>query len=324
MKIDVHCHAWPQEYLQAFKECYSDAIEFREDPQGKLPFGFPGARLFLPVWDHDQRLLEMDKARVDVGVLSAPTAYDRVDEHSPRLCRILNDALAESCKRNPDRFKAYAHIPFSSMEVALGELSRAIAEPGFVGVVIGSNIGGRYPHTPDFLPFWEEVNRRRIPVFMHPNDPPNYQDDEMPQLLAYPFETTLSATKLLYSGLYERFPDIILILSHLGGALPYLARRIDMGFELPSSSPKYKQLPRPPSDYLNKLYLDTAIARHRPAFECAKELVGIDHIVYGTDQFFPGTRFMDLTNEFLEGLGVSPVDREKIYSKNAERILNLS
>jgi aminocarboxymuconate-semialdehyde decarboxylase len=178
------------------------------------------------------------------------------------------------------------------MDAALTELNHTLALPGFVGAFITSNVGGKYLHAPEFLPFWEEVARRRIPVFMHPKPPPGYQDDDIAPLLAFPADTTLSTMKLLYSGLFERFPDLILILAHLGGALPFLARRIDLGFDDPHFSEKYRQIKRRPSEYMPKLYLDTALGWHKPAFDCARALVGIDHLVYGTDYFMRGSEFM--------------------------------
>ncbi|TMA60283.1 MAG: amidohydrolase [Deltaproteobacteria bacterium] len=321
MKIDFHCHAFPAECFQTLKRHYPDAIELKEDPQGRLYAIW--ANTPLPAWDHGQRLGDIDRAGVDIEILSNPPIYSRVDDHSPELCRMVNDALAESCKRDPDRFKAFAHLPFNSMDAALKELARALDELGFVGVLITSNVGGRYLHTPDFFPFWQEVNRRRVPVFMHPSNSPYYQDDETPTLLSFPFDTTLSATKLLYGGLFERFPDTVLILAHLGGTLPYLARRIDLGFDVPAFFAAYKRISRRPSEYMKKLYVDTALGWHRGAFNCARDLVGIDHIVYGTDYFIVGSKFMDWTNEFLEGLDLSPVEREKVYSQNAAQILKI-
>jgi len=225
MKIDFHCHAFPAECFQTLKKYYPDVVELKEDDQGRLYALWANTR--LPAWDHGQRLRDIDRVGVDIEILSNPPIYSRVDDHSPELCRMVNDALAESCKRDPDRFKAFAHIPFNNMDAALKELARTLDELGFVGVLITSNVGGRYLHTPDFFPFWEEVNRRRVPVFMHPSHSPYYRD------------------------------------------------------------------------------------------------VGIDHIVYGTDYFIVGTKFMDWTNEFLEGLDLSPIEREKVYSQNAARILNL-
>ena len=129
--------------------------------------------------------------------------------------------------------------------------------------------------------------------------------------------------KLLYSGLFERCPNLILILTHLGGTLPYLARRIDLGYDDHHFSDKYRQIPRRPSEYMHKLYFDTALGWHKPAFDCACDLVGIDHLVYGSDYFMSDSQFMVWTNEFLEGLPLSKEEKEKIYHKNAEGFLKL-
>lgn len=321
MKIDFHSHSFPREYFLKLKEYYPDDVVLREDPKAGLIAFWAGTP--LPAWDHGRRVDEMTKCGVEIEILSTPSMYIRVDEHSPELCRIVNDAFAASCRQSPDRFKAFANIPFNSMDAALAELKRVLALPGFVGALITSNVGGKYLHTPEFLPFWEEVARRRVPVFMHPQPPPGYQDDDIAPLLAFPADTTLSTTKLLYSGLLERFPDLILILAHLGGTLPFLARRIDLGFEVPHFSDKYKKILRRPSEYMKKLYFDTALGWHKPAFECARALVGIDHLVYGTDYFMVDSTFMDWTNAFLESLDISRAEKEKIYSGNAERFLKL-
>ena len=321
MKIDFHAHAFPKEFFLKLKEYYPNEVVLREDPQGRLVAVWAGTP--LPAWDHGLRVEEMTQAGVEIEILSTPSMYIRVDEHSPTLCRLVNDTFAESCRQSPERFKAFANIPFNSMEDALSELKRALALPGFVGVLITSNIGGKYLHTPEFLPFWEEVARRRVPVFMHPQPPPGYHDDDIAPLLAFPADTTLSTMKLLYSGLLERFPDLILILAHLGGTLPFLARRIDLGFDIPHFPDKYKKIPRRPSEYMKKLYFDTALGWHKPAFDCACALVGIEHLVYGTDYFMQDSTFMDWTNAFLDSLDLSRGDKEKIYSGNAEGILKM-
>lgn len=256
MRIDCHCHAFAAEYLQTMQQCYPDAVRLGEDREGRLVGIWADTQ--MPAWDHDQRLTEIDGAGVDIELLSNPMVYDRVDEHSPELCRLVNDMLAESCRRDPDRFKALAHVPFNDMDIALQELGRALDTLGCVGVLVNSNVGRRYLHTPDFFPFWQEVSRRRVPVFMHPCHSPYYQDDEMPPMLAFPFDTTLSVTKLLFSGHFERFPDTVLVLSHLGGALPYLVHRLDAWFELPAYRTRYALTPRQPGEYMKKLYVDTA------------------------------------------------------------------
>jgi predicted TIM-barrel fold metal-dependent hydrolase len=320
MKIDFHCHAFPTEFFQLSNRLYPDLIELRHDAQGRL-FGI-WANTPLPAWDHEARLEDIDRAGVDLEILSNPPIYSRMDEHMPEVCRLVNDALATACRRNPERFKALAHLPFNDMSEALTEMARALDQLGFAGVLVTSNIAGRYLHAADFYPFWEEVSRRKVPVFMHPASSPFYRDDEPATLLSFPFDTTLSAHKLVYAGLFDRFPEVTLVLAHLGGTLPFLARRIDLAFDAPGFFAGYGKRPRRPSEDMRKLYVDTALGWNRSAFECARELVGIDHIVFGTDYFIRGSRFMDWTREFIDGLDLKPVEREMIYSENAARILH--
>ena len=321
MKIDFHAHAFPEAFLRKVHEYYPGAVVLQQDAHGRL-IGVSGG-IPWPAWDHGQRLDDMNAGGVDVEILSTPSLYRRVDTHSPELCRLLNDLYAEACQQSPERFKAFAHLPFNDIHDALAELDRVLALPGFVGVFITSNIGGKYLHTPEFVPFWDEVARRRAPVFMHPAAPPGYQDDDIAPLVAFPADTTLATMKLLYSGVLERCPDLILILAHLGGTLPFLARRIDLGFEDPHLADKYPQIPRRPSAYMPQLYFDTAVGWHQPAFDCARALVGIDHLVYGSDHFMQGSEYMQWTNAFLDSLDLSKRDKEKIYSGNALRFLRM-
>jgi len=324
LKIDLHTHAFPSEYLLKLSEFYPDEVELRETNIGRHAAFVKRPLPLVPFWDQEERLAEIERDSVTVEILSNPLFYTWVDEHSPELARILNDALAGICQVAPERFRAFAHLPFNDMSDTLAELARAVDQLGCIGVIIGTNLAGRYSHTPDFLPFWEEVNRRRLPVFMHPGDPPNNSDDERSSLILFPHETTLSTMKLLYSGLLERFPDLVLILSHLGGTLPFLARRIDMGFELYTMPERYKQIPRPPSEYMGKLYLDTALGWHQPAFQCACELVGIDHIVYGSDHYLRNDPFRQRIDEFLAGLNLSPLEQEKVLGRTADSLFSLA
>ena len=109
----------------------------------------------------------------------------------------------------------------------------------------------------------------------------------------------------------------------MGGALPYLARRIDLGFDMDMFSRVGWKISARPSEQMKKLYLDTAMAWSPGAFGCARELVGIDHLVFGTDYFMPGSRFMERTTEFLDALEITPAEREMLYCGNASRILSI-
>jgi predicted TIM-barrel fold metal-dependent hydrolase len=318
-KIDFHCHAFPANALRALSKYYPDVIKLKEDPDGTLfaIFGDVAHR----AWDHALRIRDIDDEGVSLELLSCPPVYTSLDDHLPEICRLVNDTLADSCRRDPDRFRAFAHLPFNDINAALKEMSRCLDQLGFIGIFITSNMGGHYPDSPQFDPFWEEANRRRVPVFLHPILSSCYHDSEKPPLLSFPFDTTLAAERLVTRGLYDRFPDVVLIVAHLGGTLPYLARRVDLGFEVPAlASPGWK-LSRPPSEYMKKLYVDTAMGWNRGAFNCARDLVGIEHMVFGTDYFIRGSRFMQRTIEFLDSLDITSSEREMVYHQNGTRIL---
>lgn len=319
MKIDFHAHAFTQQGMQALKRHQPDAISLVLDDAGELTGVWAGTP--LPCWNAHRRLQEVDAAGIDLQLLNDPTVYTRVDRRSPEICRAVNDALAGISRADPDRFRFLASVPFNSVEAARTELDRAADELGAVGLVVGSNAGGRYLHEPELLPFWQAVERRGLPVLVHPLPSPFYRDDEAPVLLCFPFDTTLAALKLVYSGLLERCPGLVLVLSHLGGALPALAHRIAFAGEVAAWRPSYAALERPPIESLRRLYVDTAFSWNRGAFECARDLVGIDRIVYGSDYFLPGSGFLERTSAFVEGLGLTPVDREKVFSENARRLL---
>jgi predicted TIM-barrel fold metal-dependent hydrolase len=302
-------------------EIYPDAIQLHEGADGRK-LGM-WANTPLPVWDAEIRVEQIERAGIDTEILSIPPVYSRVDEYSPKVCRLVNDALAVSCRQYPGRFKALAHLPFNDTQAMMSEMAWALDQLGCVGVLITSNIAGRYPDEPIFLPFWDEVNRRGTAVFMHPAGSPCYRDDQPPTLFSFPFDTTLSAWKLVRCDLFENFPNLTLILAHLGGTLPYLAGRADLTFDSPGFYGSYPRPNRPPSQAMRRFYLDTALSWNRYAFECARELVGLEHIVLGTDYFSDGTNFMERTIQFIDTIDLRPRDRDLIYSENACRILEL-
>jgi predicted TIM-barrel fold metal-dependent hydrolase len=149
MKIDLHCHAFPGGFFRAAKAFYPDAIELGQDEQRRLLATWAGTT--LPAWDHAGRLADIDRAGIDIGILSCPPVYSRVDEHAPELCRLVNDAIAAACRRDPQRFRGFAHLPFNDMKLALEEMRRALGELGFVGVLVTSNIGGAISTPPNSI-----------------------------------------------------------------------------------------------------------------------------------------------------------------------------
>lgn len=315
-RIDLHAHDFPVEVWALLSELYPETFQLDAVANAPALIGYMGSK--MPVWDAQSRIAEMDQAGVSMEVLSLPFIYATLDEHAPEICRRVNDAYAGMQTLAPKRFRGFAHLPFNNVDAALRELSRCIDELDFGGVAITSNIGGRYLDEADFEPFWKEVNRRRVPVFMHPIESPCYKDVFRSAILSFPFDTTLAIARLVCSGLYERYPDIVLIAAHQGGALPFLSYRLDAG--LSQAHAHGWSIKAPPSTYLKKLYLDTATVWDEAAFRCAHDLVGSEQMVFGSDSFAAGPQFRKKMVDFLERAELSSEQREKIYHHNIERV----
>ncbi len=319
-RIDVHAHAFPDWHLRAAARAYPDAVELRERPGKRLLAIWSGAP--VPAWDVETRLSEMDRDGVVTEVLSAPLIYARLDDNTVPLCRDLNDFQGALASEHPGRFRSYLHLPVHRVDDALSELDRWNAHPAVAGVVFGSNLGGVYPGDPSLAPVWRAIDDAGLPVFIHPIKPSACFGPAAPPLILFPCDTTLSAASIIYGGLFEQYPKARIILSHYGGALPMLARRLDMGLDVAGFPPRHGQdLPAPPSRYVERFYADTAQGYFAPAFHCARAVYGVDHLVYGSDHFFEDSRWRPDLNTFLDGLALPAVEREAIESGTARRLL---
>ena len=268
----------------------------------------------------------MEELGVDVQVLSlsAPNVYFPEVKDSSELARIVNDAYAQLCRDYPEKILGLAIIPLHAGDMAVKELDRAINKLGLHGVILGSNINGRPLNSPEFIPFFQEADRLRLPILIHPMNPPAaetvyQQETYLIGLVAFPFETTLAATRMVFSGLFERFKNIPLILSHMGGALPYLFERIDYGYCV--LEPCRAHISQLPSHYFKQFYYETALSYHQPAMLCGYQSVGADHILLGSDYPFVPTDLGKKSVSIIEMLGLSPEEKDKIYHGNAQKIL---
>ncbi|MFQ5902524.1 MAG: amidohydrolase family protein [Candidatus Binatia bacterium] len=323
MKIDFHNHYYPEGYLQALRKA-DPTVEVGRDSQGRKI-----ARLFnatVPMLEPAERLHEMDRIGVDVQVLSlsAPQVYFAPVQEQLELARQVNDAFAQICQEHPGRFLAFANVPLGDVDKSLKELDRAIHELKVSGVCLGSNVAGRPLDSPEFFPFFEEASRLQVPVYIHPLAPPEAETLGLFQynllaLVGFPFETTLAATRMAYSGLLERLPNLIIILSHLGGALPFLFERIDFGYDEYSAC--RDNLSQPPSTYFKRFYYETALSWGQPALQCALQPLGASQLLLGSDYPFVPPEMGARSVSAIEELGLSQSEKEAICYGNAERIL---
>jgi predicted TIM-barrel fold metal-dependent hydrolase len=272
-----------------------------------------------------QRLESMDAARIDVQVLSLTSPG--VEQFEPAkgtvLARKCNDQLAEVMQDHPDRFVGLAALAPNDPEAAADELERAVEELGLKGWKTHSNYGGTYLDEQTYWPILERAEQLDVPIYLHPTIP------AMPQLRTYGFalagapfgfgmETSMCMMRLVFSGVFDRYPGLRFILGHLGEGLPFLMQRIDFAYVRPWFDPDARpDLMRKPSDYLRENMFVTTSGNYLPAaFLCTQQVMGIDRILLATDYPYEDS---GECMRFLEGLPITPEDREKIYHRNADQ-----
>lgn len=321
MKIDIHAHIVDRQYMADLTEQCGlvaqhpspDRILLRKD-------GYTFAWSRDDMFDIDHRLRDMDKKGIDMRVLSlsTPNVYVWQGEAQVRMARVMNDNTARLCRAHPDRFVGLASLPLGDVEAALTELDRAVNELGMVGVMIGSNVDGVPMNDSRFEPVWARLNALRLPVFEHPMFPANNDgmgEYELPLRLGFVFDTTLAVTRMIYSGIFARYPDFPYIMAHTGGTLLTVVERLDNGYRLFPDCRKH--IDKLPSEYAKNLYYDTT-SFFAPALRMALDFVGPEHLLWGTDD-----PFILSDTRHVEDMNLPPADTARILGGNAARILGL-
>lgn len=307
-RIDVHHHAVPPEWRSALERIGADR-------SGGSP---------LPDWDAPSALRAMDRHGIGAAVLSvsSPGVWfaDRLD--AADLARRCNDALARLAADHPRRFGALAILPLPDVEASLREVERALDGLRLDGVILLANAGGRYLGDPAFDPVLEELDRRGATALVHPTDPPGLDalGFGLPSfLLEFPFDTTRAAANLIASGAAERFRKLRLVLSHAGGAAPFLAWRMaQVGASLPAMR---ERAPRGPEAYLRGFHYDTALAAGPAALAALAGLVGPEKVLFGTDHPYVPEPGLGATAEGVDGFaGWDEAARGAVLRGNALRL----
>ena len=319
MKIDIHSHIVERRYVDALVADL--ALQAEKTSSGQTLFRRNGYTFLWErpdMFDIDGRLRKMDEQGVDMRVLSlsTPNVYEWKGARQVEMTRYMNDATAALVRRHPDRFAGLASLPLDDIPASLRELDR-VAELGLCGVAIGSNVAGVPLNDSRFEPVWARIDALRMPVFEHPMFPANTMQEEfeMPLRIGFVFDTTAVAARLIYSGIFERYPNFPYILAHTGGALLMVLERLDNGYRLFPDCRKH--INRLPSEYARHLYYDTC-SFFGPALRMAHELVGADHLLWGSDDPFIGA-----DSSHIDKLAIPAADKAKILGANAARLLKI-
>lgn len=266
-RIDMHMHAFPQVYVDALHQAFGAA-------SGLAP----------PPWSVEEQLGVMDRYDTDLALVSlAPPGVAFADPGPRReLARQVNEDFAALVAAHPGRFAALAALPLPDTAAAIDEISYALDTLALDGIGLMSNVAGTYLGAEEFIPVFDELDRRGAFVFVHPAPPSVWTLNRFPiWLLELPFDTTRTIVDLIYSGTFERCPHIRFLFPHCGGTAPFLAHRLaTLGAREPALEPPVFQ---GAAHYLSRLFYDTAQSDNLPALRPTWEVAGEASIVYGSD-----------------------------------------
>lgn len=323
-KIDMFTHILPLKYKKALDR----KAEYTYLKEKTYPL-FPG------VSDLEARFRVMDSYEgfKQVLTISLPALEMVVDVASAcELAKIANDEMAELIAKYPERFvAAVACLPMNSIDAALREADRAIRELGFKGVQIYTPTNGKPLDNPEFIALYEKMCEYDLPIWIHParaHSTPDYVGEShsrysIASVIGWPYETTVAMTRLVFSGILEKYPHIKFITHHGGGMLPFFGSRIaGERSQRRIAEERGRELSRLPMEYFRMFYSDTATIPSVPSLMCVYAFFSPDHMVFGTD--LPSIRGIDQTINAIESMDIPDFEKKKIFEGNAKRLLRLA
>jgi predicted TIM-barrel fold metal-dependent hydrolase len=327
MIVDIFTHFMPPQLLQAMESLGTRVGLVKR------------VRSVPALHDLDARFRAMDPFgdyRQILSLGSPPIEAITTPAQARDLARVSNDALAELVKRHPRRFPAFvAGLPFHDVDATLAEAERAIGTLGARGIQIYTNVNGRPLDDPEFEPLFAAMEKCDLPIWLHPARTATMTDYaaekqsrfEMWWCFGWPYETSVAMSRLVLSGLFDRYPKLKIITHHLGGMIPYFDKRIQDGMAVLGSRTQAEDysgvlasLKRPLIEYFHMFYADTALFGASHGLACGLDFFGPDHVVFATDAPLGPVAS---TRDAVAALGLEKSQLESVFHRNAEKLLNM-
>lgn len=326
MNVDLHSHFFPVEALQEPGKYAAHAPKLVLE-KGKLSVTSQiGSRpgLGAGAYDPAARIKALDEMKIDMQALSpSPILLFYWDEPAVAayFSRRQNEAIYAVVKKHPDRFVGFGSVPLQSVadSIAIAEEAKSM---GLKGLEIGNVVGEKPLDDSSFEPFFEAAQRLDLLLFVHPLEGGLDSDDPLAPILGnvlqFTYRTTMMVERMIIKGMFERYPNLRLCLSHGGGLLPFNIWRLDHSYGLRAELKK--SVPRKPSEYLKKIYFDS-IVHSAIALQYLVNVAGADRVVIGTDYPMAMGDF-DAVSKVM-AIEATDAAREQILGGNAALALNL-
>jgi len=278
------------------------------------------------------RIRDMDASGIARQILSltAPGVQVFDADTAAGLAASCNDQLAEAIRRHPDRFAGLAAVAPQDPAGAARELERGVRRLGLKGAIVNSHTHGEYLDDPKFWAIFEAAEALRVPIYLHPTTPPPAMIGPFVEsglagaIYGFAVETGLHMLRLITGGVFDRFPQLRVVVGHLGEALPYWMFRIDFmhrAMVANARHPRIGKLRKPPSEYLKEnFYVTTSGMAWQPAILFAQSVLGVERVLYAQDYPY---QYVPEEVEVTDNLPVSDADKRKLYQENAQRVFGL-
>jgi len=326
MKIDIHTHIMPDRMPNWTKKFgYGEFIHLEH--RNCKACMVKGDKLFREVEDNcfhaDTRIREMDQTDVTIQVLSTiPVLFNywAKPDDAMETSRFLNDHIADTVAKHPDRFMGIGTVPLQSIDHAIKEMERCVKELKMPGLEIGSNINGMNLSDPFFHPFFEAAEKLGCALFVHPWEmmgEGQMQKYWLPWLVGMPAETSRAICSMIFGGVLEKFPKLRVAFAHGGGSFPFTIGRIQHGFDV---RPDLVAIDNSisPKNYIGKFWVDSLV-HDTKAMQYLIEVMGEDFICLGSDYPFPLGELVP--GKLIQEMNLSQKIREKLFVDNAKRWL---
>ena len=320
-RIDCQSHLFFEDFLKLLEKRKSSPYVIREGNERYIIIRDWKRRILPKHTDVDAKLADMDRAGIRMAALSINDPGPELFGHdSSSMAVLLNDYIADVVRRHPQRFFGLGTLPFDTPDAMMREFDRATGKLGMKGILLYSNLDGRFPDEEPYHPLFAEAERRGVPILLHPAHPVTFaqtQAYEMVTMLGLMFDTTIALTRLILAGILDRHPNLKLVCPHVGGALPYLIGRVDhqtMVLKRGADS-----IHRAPSEYLKRVWLDT-VTPIGLGIKFAYDFAGPNKLLYSSDHPWVDPQIII---DQVESQRLPAGDLAKLYQQNARILFNL-